>query len=527
VRRDDVVSFLTERPILLLILLVGVGALAGGIRVRRVALGPAAALFCGLAVSAYDERLALPAELATLGLVLFAYTIGVAAGPQLRALAGRRGLRIVAAVAGCLVLGALVAFVAATVIDLEGGGVGGLFAGALTNTPALAAVTAREPGPDAAVAYSLAYPIGVVVPLLVAHALQRRPRADAADDAGPTVPVITWTVRVDEGVGPLGDLRSFNGEALAFGRFEHAGIVDIATTATVLAPGDLVTVIGAEDAVHAFADHVGQRADRHLPLDRRRLDFRRVIVSNREVSGHRLGDLDLGGRFGATVTRVRRGDVDLVADDDIVVQLGDRLRVVGVRDRLDDVAAYLGDSLHELADIDVAALGIGIVAGMLLGQVPIPVPGGTLELGDAGGTLLVGLLVGARRRLGRLHFDLPVEENLVLRNFGTVVLLAVIGSRSGAAFASAVTSWSGLQTVAAGASVTVVVALTAAWLLRRVTGGDTAEAAGMLAGVQTQPAVLAAAQDAAADPTPVGFGYAAAYPVAMVAKLILAQLLVT
>lgn len=526
--RDDVVPFLADRPVLLLVALVAVGALAGRVRIAGVSLGPAAALFCGLAVSAYDERLELPSDLSTLGLVLFAYTIGLSAGPQLRAVAGRRELRIAAAVTASLALGAVVAAVVGSFADLSPAGVGGLLAGAVTNTPALAAVAAERPGPDAAVAYSLAYPLGVIAPLVAVNLMTRRSGRVADPPRGEErEPVITWTVRVSRPIGPLGQLRTFEGRPLAFGRMERDGEVDLAAADTHLSPGDLVTVIGAEDAVHRFARDVGERADRHLPLDRRNLDFRRIILSNRELSGRSLGELDLTVRFGAAVTRVRRGDVDLVAGDDFVVQLGDRLRVVGPRPQLDAVTAHLGNSVHRLADIDLAGLAAGIAVGMLLGHLPLPVPGvGAITLGDAGGTLIAGLVLGTVTRIGPLHFALPIEENLVLRNFGTVLLLAVIGSRSGGAFADAITSWSGAATLAGGLAVTVVVTVSAIALFARIGDTDRDEATGLLAGTQTQPAVLAAAQSRASDPTPVGVGYAAAYPVAMVVKLVAAQLLV-
>lgn len=124
----------------------------------------------------------------------------------------------------------------------------------------------------------------------------------------------------------LGDLRHWNDARLAFSRYEHDGRVELATTDVRLVPGDLCVVIGAPDDVHQFIDWAGERSNRHLALDRTAFDFRRISVSNRALAGARLGDLDLEGRFGATVTRVRRGDADVVADHDFVIRLGDRLR---------------------------------------------------------------------------------------------------------------------------------------------------------------------------------------------------------
>jgi putative transport protein len=522
-----VVELLGEEPVLLLMLVVAAGALVGRVSIAGASLGPAAALFCGLAVSAWDETLALPEVFAVCGLVLFAYSVGVTTGPQVPALLGRRGAAGAAVAVAALTVAALAALVAGEVLGFDAARTGGLFAGALTNTPALAAVAARHPDGAAAVTYSLAYPGGVLGALVAVHVLLGRHRRRGAPAAPSTSaePVIVWTVRVGRDLPQLGTLRSWRGNRLVFSRWEHQGTVRVATIDAALVPGDLLTVIGAEEAVHDFTAFAGERSDRHLPLDRHDLDFRRMAISNREVAGRTLAQLDLEGCFGVTVTRVRRGDADLVAHDDLVLVTGDRVRVVGPPDRLDEVRRYLGDSVHSLADIDLAALALGIVAGMLLGRVPIPVPGGAaLHLGNAGGTLLVGLVVGARQRIGRLHFTLPYQESMVLRNLGTAIFLATVGTRSGAAFADAVASWSGLEAVVAGAFVTAATVAAGCVLIGRWLGSVPEEAAGSLAGLQTQPAVLAAAQHRAGDPAVVALGYALLYPAAMIAKLVIAQL---
>ena len=331
---------LIDNPVLLLFIVIGVGGALGSVRVKGVALGPAAALFVGLAFSAFDERLAnTPLVVSQIGLALFIYTIGLASGPSFLAELRRGGARVLVGVA--VLLGLITAGVAAlgTALDFDAGARAGLFAGSLTNTPALsAAIESLAPKiadgsvTDPVVGYSLAYPFGVVMMLLAAHfSLRRATRATQA--AGPAAPPAARTTtsatvlvaRTDLPV--LGDLRHWNDARLAFSRYEHDGRVELATTDVRLVPGDLCVVIGAPDDVHQFIDWAGERSNRHLALDRTAFDFRRISVSNRALAGARLGDLDLEGRFGATVTRVRRGDADVVADHDFVIRLGDRLRV--------------------------------------------------------------------------------------------------------------------------------------------------------------------------------------------------------
>src|SRR5205085_1330852 len=162
-----------------------------------------------------------------------------------------------------------------------------------------------------------------------------------------------------------------------------------------------------------------------IELERRVFDIRRILVSSRAVAGRPLDELELPQRFGAEVTRVRRGDVDLVATPDTIVELGDRVRVLAPRERLREVSAYFGDSLRRIGEIDVLTLSLGLAGGLALGLVPVPLPGGgSFELGFAGGPLLVALALGAIGRTGPLVWQLPYTANLTLRQLGTILFLA-------------------------------------------------------------------------------------------------------
>lgn len=420
----------------------------------------------------------------------------------------------------------------AAVLDLGDARGAGLFAGALTNTPALAGVvdTLRHDGGTGTapvVAYSLAYPVGVIGMLLAVHVYLRSSRATGPaerhpDDEPP--PIVSRTYRVvRDGVGPLGDAAVTMGADVVFSRVKHQGVVTVAGRATSPVAGDLVNLLGAEDDVERFGAWLGERSDEHLPLDRRDLDFRRIFVSAPSVAGRTLASLDLPGRFGAVATRVRRGDVDLLANDDLVLELGDRIRVVGPRQRMGEVAELFGDSFRALGEVDVMTFSVGIALGMLLGTVPFPLPGGEeVRLGFAGGPLLVGLLLGALGRSGPLVWQLPHNANLTLRQIGTVLFLAGIGTRSGDAFASTAAEPEGLRLIAGGAVVTAVVALTFLTLGHRLLDVGPGVLVGSLAGLQTQPAVLTFAAESAGEHQ-ASLGYATVFPLAMIAKIVLAQ----
>jgi putative transport protein len=245
------------------------------------------------------------------------------------------------------------------------------------------------------------------------------------------------------------------------------------------------------------------------------------------VAGRRIRDLGTLHQLGALVTRVRRGDIEFLPDGDTVLELGDRVRVVAHRDHIAAVGELFGDSYRALSEIDILTFGLGVALGLLLGALPIPLPGGiTIRLGFAGGPLIVALILGALRRTGPMVWSLPYSANLTLRQIGLVLFLAGIGTRAGYAFVSMLARGEGLTVFLAGAAITCLTALTTLWLGHRILKIPLGLLIGMLAGLQTQPAVLAFASEQAGNDLP-NIGYATVYPLAMIAKIVLAQVLLT
>lgn len=528
-----------DNPLVVLFLVVAIGAAVGSIRVRGISLGPAGALFVGLAVAALDDRLGnTPAIVPQIGLALFIYTVGLASGPSFLAGLRHGGAKVLAGAAMVIVAVALMVLAAASLLDLDLGARAGLFAGVLTNTPALSAAIeglgskiADGTVTDPVVGYSLAYPLGVLCMLLAAARVLRRARLEApqparGDSQPATASATSATVLVTRpNLAPLGDLRHWEGCALAFSRVEHDGTVHIATAATLLVPGDRCTLIGAPDEVERFIEWAGERSNRHLALDRSRLDFRRISVSNRALAGKHIAELDLEANHGVTITRLRRGDTDLVADGEMVLRLGDRVRVVGTASGLASVAALLGDSDRGLGEVDALGFAFGLAAGLLFGLVAVPLPGGgTLELGVGGGPLIAGLVLGTLSRTGPITWQIPHAANLALRQLGILIFLGSIGIRSGAAFQAAAGTAVGAR-VAAAAAVIATLTAVLSLVLVRLLRSDAATSAGHIAGIETQPAVQAYAAEATKGDPRVDAGYALVLPLAMIAKLILVQLL--
>ncbi len=521
-------ELLTEAPLLALFLVLAGGTMLGAVRVGGISVGPAGALFAGLALSAALPTLAgvVPPLLGTLGLTLFAYTIGLAGGPSFFAGLRRNAAIILAAVLTMIAV-AVLAGVLGGVFGLSSADVAGVYAGALTNTPGLAAAVEAVGSNEPVVGYSIAYPYGVLGVILAIVIGQRWSRArPTEEDREPAQPAGYTTVEVTaDDLPTLAELAQFEGTELVFSRLRRDGHERTPAADEVPEPGDLLTVIGPEPILDRFTARVGTSTEADLPLDRRQVDFRRIVLSNAHYAGASIAELDLH-RFDAIAGFVRRGDVDLVARPDLVVELGDRIRVVAPRDRLSEVVSELGDSERAVVVADPVGFSLGLLLGLALGVVPIPLPGMTLELGTAAAPLLVGLVLGRLGRSGPVVWQLPYATNQALRQLGALLFLATVGLSSGPDLAEALGSSRGFGLFALGAVITTSMAATVLVAARLLQLGAP-RIAGTLAGAQNQPAILTFAIDRTDGDDRVNLAYALLFPPTFVVKILAAQILAT
>ena len=379
---------------------------------------------------------------------------------------------------------------------------------------------------------SICYPLGVLVSLLVVAACERWFNVSYAKEESPReygsqgdAAIVGVTVKVLHAPDARAhDLRKTPEYAINFGRIQRAGQTSVVHDDTQFAVGDLVTLIGSQSDVLAAATALGQVSDAHLERDRSEVDFRRMFVSNPQLTERPIRDLHLIERYDAVVTRVRRGDVDLVPDAGFRLMLGDRARLVAPRSALHALESLFGDSARRVAEVDVLSFGLGIALGLLLGAVPVPVPGGTFSLGLAGGPLLVGLVLGRLGRTGPLVWTSPYGANLTLRQFGLVLFLAGAGLQAGSVLASAVGQGVVVRMLTAGVAISLSSALLTVVVGHRILRIPLSVVLGMLAGIQTQPAVLAYSLEKTGRDLP-NAGYASVFPIAMIAKILLAPLI--
>jgi len=520
-----VLDILAASPLLTIMLVMAVGTALGAVPIGPIRFGAAGALFVGLALGAADERLGQGLALVqTLGLALFVYTVGLAAGSRFfRDL--RRQLPLMGVGAAVLLVAAAATTGTARLLGLDGPLLAGAFTGGLTSTPALAAAQAAADSDEPAVGYALGYPVGVTLAILaVALLVGRRwpARRDPAPAAGVSLTAVTAAVRTPT---KLDDVPGYADQAVRMSYLARDGKVRVIRPDEELRAEDEVVVVGPAQRVEEAVAHLGDVVDEHLAHDRSTVENERFVVSDRRIAGRTLAELDLPGRFDGVVTRVRRGDLDLLGRDDLTLELGDRVLAVVPRERLAEASKFFGNSERRVSEIDPVSTGIGLAVGLLVGLVALPLPGGTaVALGSAAGPLLVGMILGRVERTGRIVWGMPLYANLTLRQLGLLLFLAAVGLASGRAFAEqAFTSTGAAVVVTAVVAVTVTCALLAAGA--RAVGVSAPRTAGAIAGLVGQPAILAYAGARVTDER-VEAGYAALFALGILVKILLVQALV-
>ena len=526
---------LSENSVLALFLLVGLGMLVGHIKVKSVSLGAAAVLFAGIALAALgvSEGVAveIPVPLGTLGLAVFTFAIGVQSGPNFFHVI-RTALGPLALMLAAFIIAAIAGLGIGRALGMSGPMIAGTYAGAITNTPALAAagnaaVLAGNPNGTAiaTVGYAVAYLYGVVGMLFFCLLALRYRRSDKDTPS----PLVNRTIRVERSDGPMiGDITETISGELKFSRLRRGeqGPITRPAREDKLFKDDLVTVVGSQDATNQVITALGHGSSHSLIEDRRYLDFRRITVSDPKLAGHTVAELDIDHKFGATVSRVRRGDTDMVGTPDLVLQQGDRVRVVAPTGRMAEISNFFGDSSRGLSSINPVALGLGMAVGIIIGEWKFLTPtGATFSIGSAAGTLIVGLIFGKIGRIRNFVTAMPFTATAVLSELGLLIFLAQAGTKAGGQITNAFTGGDWQKILLTGFIITTIVGLGLYISMRWVVKMGGTRLSGLLGGAQTQPAVLAFANErTGADPR-VALGYAMVYPVAMIVKIFIAQVL--
>ena len=514
-------SLFASSPLLALFVVVALGAAIGAIRIGPLRFGAAGALFVGLIVSALHPEVVSThmSIVQPMGLAFFVYCVGISAGATFFQDL-RKQTNLLALTTIVCVVGALIALAGGRLFGLSSGLTSGLFTGALTAAPALDTATRLTGDPNAAVGYAFGYPVGVIGGILIVTITVTRKWVGPKDTpslAGSSLEAVS--IHVSKHINTR-DIDAWRDQRVRLSYLRRDGRTRVTAPGEDLLPGDHVVMVGDPASIKETAPLVGEILDHNLEDDRSDLAFERIVVSNPDVAGRSVSELNVTKRFGAVITRVRRGDLDLLARDDLDLQLGDHVAVVVPTGELDGIAEWLGDSERRVAEVDGMAFGIGLVLGLLLGVVSFPLPGGQgFQLGAAAGPLIVGMLLGALRRTGPLVWTLPAAANLTIRQIGLMLFLAALGLNAGPQFASLLGSPEGWR-AALLAAVMVIVCCIIQALGAKFIGLSSARAAGGIAGFLGQPAVLQAADARVADER-IEAAYATLFAFAIIVKILL------
>ena len=522
-------QWFVDSPLLTIFFCVGAGAVLGTIPFGPVTFGPAGALFIALGLSALEPDVAVPPVVTNLALCVFCYMVGIAAGPSFIT-AVKSGWRIVLVSTTAIIVMAAVAIGVGRALGLDIGTIAGSFAGAGTVTPALGAVQQQltvgaEIPPEPAVGYAVGYPVSVFVTILAcSYLFSAGKRKPTAEDREVVHPYVVRTLQLVGDPGLTVHQLSQRYDAVV-SRLSRAGETVVAHRQEPLQDGDLITVTAREDEFDRVAAEFGRASDSEPWQDRSDIDFRRITLSNPEYVGRQLATLELEGKFDAMASRVRRGDVDHIATPEFVLQSGDRVRVTAHTKDLKPIAKEMGDSERAAGDINPIGLGLGLALGLLLAFVVIPLPGGGgLTLGTATAPLIVGLVLGAVGRTGPVIWTLPGGVSNTLNQFALVIFLVGVGPGAGGGLIDALAD-NALALVTLALAICVVHSVVCVIGLRSVLKLGTASALGGLTGSQLSPAPYAYAMEKLPDQR-VASGYAMLFPVSIILKVFVAQLLV-
>lgn len=511
------------QPILTAFLAIGLGYLVGQINIGGFSLGVGAVLFVGLALGAFAPKAQIIGPIGLTGLIMFLYGIGILYGRQFfEGMTGSAGRTYnLLALIGCLA-GLLVALGLGQVYGIKLGHTLGIYAGSMTSTATLQAALDIMQSKDPSIGYSIAYPFGVIGPILCIYFMTRMvkpkfpPKAQRFHMGEISLGGIFSSQKLEEVSRDLP-----GGVQVTMVRKGGQNVVP--TADIMLSPGDgLMVIAEREDAIAEAAARLGKLEPGRIVKDRSDLDYIRVFVGKANVVGVPLAQLPLPAGFPVHLLHVRRYDADLVPTPDLTLEFGDRVGVLMPPARKEEVRKHFGDTVKAAAEFSYVSLGIGMVLGVLLGLIPIPIPGiGVVTLGIGGGPLIVALILGKLRRTGPMLWVMPLPANLVLRNFGLAMFLASVGVNAGQPFVRTV-SESGLTMLFIGVAVlltTVLIVLLVGHFVMKIPYDDLV---GVASGATGNPAILVYSTRMAPTERP-DVGYAMIFPSMTIVKVIAVQ----
>ncbi|HML66181.1 MAG TPA: putative transporter [Dysgonomonas sp.] len=551
---DWFMKTIIESPSVLSIIIISivsaVGLQLGKLKLLNISLGITFVFFVGIVIGHFnfDLNKDMLNFAQNFGLILFVYALGLQVGPGFFSSLRAGGLRMNMLALGVVFLGLILTVIFSYASDISLPNMVGILCGATTNTPALGAAQQalqqisgnQRVIADMALATAIAYPLGVVGVILAIIFLRKCfvPNDEFAKlsekkENEMHVGEFHITNPAIEGKSIV-DIMKLTAKHFVISRIWHDGIVTIPTSASILRHNDHLLIISKKSDVEHIKVLFGEQENvdwnkedidwNHI--DNSQLVSRRIIITNSKINGEKLGSLKLRNNYGINITRINRAGIDLLASSDLMLQIGDKLTVVGEKASIDNVAKILGDEEKRLNTPNLIAIFLGIALGLILGALPIPFPGMDfpIRLGIAGGPIIVGILMGSFGPRFHITTYTTQSANLLMRQFGLTVYLACLGIGAGEHFFETVFQTEGLIWIGFGFILTVVPVLIVALIAMKVYKINFARNVGMLCGSMANPMALSYVNSTIDGDEP-AVAYATVYPVSMFARIVFTQLL--
>lgn len=539
--------------LLLYSFVIAVGMMLGKLKFRGVSFGVAFILFTGIVVAhfGFTGNIKTISFVQDFGLILFVYSLGLQVGPSFFSSFAKGGIQMNRLAVLMIFLNIVVAIGAYLLLfdrtDPDSFPMlVGVLSGAVTNTPGLGAAeeALRQMGgsnADIANGYACAYPLAVIgvimVPMIVKAICRVKDDNENAQlesmkqQDTSTKPMRQYLEMTNERLDgkTILELRRLINREFICSRLLHEGVVITPHRDSVVNLGDQLCVVSSEDDGEAIRTLLGSAVE--VEWDNVKgtepLVSRRIVVTKEKLNGKTLGQLHLGSIYDVTITRVVRSGTELFASASLVLQIGDRLSVVGKESSVAAVAQRVGNEMKRLDVPNIATLFIGILVGVLFGSIPIAIPGipTPLKLGLAGGPLVVAILISRfGYKLGLVTYT-KASALMMLREVGIALFLASVGIKSGATFVETITSGDGLTYMLAGLLITVIPVFVVALIARKRHNMNYYSILGLVAGASTNPPALAFANSQTEHDAP-AVAYSTVYPLTMFLRILTAQLLV-
>lgn len=530
---------------------IAAGVLLGKIKFFGISLGVTFVLFVGILAGhfGFTGNPAILSFVQDFGLILFVFCIGLQVGPSFFSSFKRGGITLNLLAVGIVFLNIAVALILYFALQgrVDIPMMVGILCGAVTNTPGLGAANEalqqlHYQGPEIAMGYACAYPLGVMGIILSMIIIRYICRVDVQRDsdeiqkeeeANPHMKPYTISLKVqNEALSgkTLSQVQNFLARDFVCTRIIQDGHMITPNANTVLRLGDRMFLVCAEDDSEAIMAFIGPKIEQDWDATNQQdkpMVSRRILVTQPNINGKTLGELHFSSMYGVNVTRVNRSGMDLFAARQLRLQVGDRVMVVGPQDAIERVANLLGNQLRRLDHPNIVTIFVGILCGILFGSLPIAIPGmpTPVKLGLAGGPLIISILIGRFGHKVKLVTYTTMSANLMLREVGLVLFLASVGIKAGENFVQMVVEGDGVLYVGLGFLITfiplIIIGIIARWHHRV----NYFTLMGLIAGSNTDPPALAYANQIAGNDAP-AVGYSTVYPLTMFLRILTAQLLI-